>query len=569
MVTRTSRLAALLLLLATAVVWLDAAAPLLVTEYWPVPPDVWKGTSTFTFPEASDPGLQKNGDLGIAFSGGGTRSATLTVGQLRGLLSNKWLDRVRYITAVSGGSWAAAPYTYSSTDPKILLGELLQPEQLTKAVVEVSPPRASLARSIVDSKLLAAAAPDIVKIAGRSLLDRQNLAIPDQARSLAKKFTAGSSDETYADILGRIFITPHVPGGIDKAYTWHEAVRNRIKELAPSLSVGDFVMAADDRPFLIVGGSIIYDHPTYDFPRLIPVEMTPIYTGVRQQYGDKLGGIYVSPFAYDVASAGAVREHTVQVKGIAGRRPFTLADMIATSGAAPLLALFRGQPVAAAGRATAFFPTFNHFTIRKDEARQTVEHLLHGDGGFTDNLGVMPLLARRVHNIIVFVNAADPLKDNPAVESLFWPLDRQEDAGGDRSMNYVFDHEHFDEVDRGLQAAVAARGGAVYCGRNWKVRANELYNIAAYDGLNICWVNNQPNPTWVGKLPAETQAMVGSKSFKNFPLFATFGQNIPYAVRLTPPQVNLLSQLAAWTVTNEVSRRTMAGSLDPALNLPR
>lgn len=28
----------------------------------------------------------------------------------------------------------------------------------------------------------------------------------------------------------------------------------------------------------------------------------------------------------------------------------------------------------------------------------------HGDGGFSDNLGIMPLLARGVQNLLVFVN---------------------------------------------------------------------------------------------------------------------------------------------------------------------
>ena len=563
------RLILVALLIAGTVTWLRAETPaFLVTAHWDVPPDVWKGTSTFVFPETMpDTCIQdRGGDLGVAFSGGGTRSAAATVGELRGLKANGWLSRVRYVTAVSGGSWAAVPFTYSPTDLDTLLEKALEPAQLTKAVVDKDPPDHSLALSIVKSNLFAPGAAEAAKIVGRSKLETAD--VPEEARSLAEKLLGGSNDETYANVIGKVFIKPHVPGGLQKRYTWNAKTRDRIKDLSPSLSVSDFVTAADDRPFLIVGGTMIYGHPAYDYPRLIPVEMTPIYTGVRQQYGDKLGGIYVSPYAYDVAGATSSTDHTVRVKLVDERRPFTLADMIGTSGAAPLLMLFRGKPAKILTRATAFFPMFNHFTVRHDEVQPVVTHLPHGDGGFTDNLGVLPLLARQVHNIIVLVNAKEPVRENPAVESLFWPLDRQEDAGGDRSMSHVFDHKHFDELERGLQAGVAAGGAAVYCSDpgGWDVLKNEMFNVAEYKGLNICWVYNQKIDTWVKKLPPDTQALVGSKKFKNFPWFSTFEENVPSVIKLSAPQVNLLTQLATWTLTNDVSRKTIEKAIAPALD---
>ena len=140
----------------------------------------------------------------------------------------------------------------------------------------------------------------------------------------------------------------------------------------------------------------------------------------------------------------------------------------------------------------------------------------------------------KIWSIAGKLNAKEPLKENPAVESLFWPLDRQEDAGGDRSMSHVFDHKHFDDLERGLQAGVAAGGAAVYCSdkEGWEVLPNELYNVAGYTGLNICWVYNQKIDTWVKKLPADTQALVASKKLKNFPWFSTFEENVPSVIKL-------------------------------------
>ena len=70
----------------------------------------------FVFPESEF--LESKKNIGIAFSGGGNRSASLTTGQLRGLNKLGFLEDVKYISAVSGGSWASIIYTYSPDDLK-------------------------------------------------------------------------------------------------------------------------------------------------------------------------------------------------------------------------------------------------------------------------------------------------------------------------------------------------------------------------------------------------------------------------------------------------------------------
>ena len=67
---------------------------------------------------------------GICFSGGGTRSYAATIGQLRGLAEVGLLDRIGYVSAVSGGAWAATAFTYyagpGQTNREIL-GPVAQP----------------------------------------------------------------------------------------------------------------------------------------------------------------------------------------------------------------------------------------------------------------------------------------------------------------------------------------------------------------------------------------------------------------------------------------------------------
>ena len=54
-----------------------------------------------------------NDDLvGLAFSGGGIRSAVFNLGVLQGLEANGWLKRVDYVSSVSGGGYVASCYSW-------------------------------------------------------------------------------------------------------------------------------------------------------------------------------------------------------------------------------------------------------------------------------------------------------------------------------------------------------------------------------------------------------------------------------------------------------------------------
>ena len=542
-------------------------------RYWSIPPDLWQGKVKWDPPERA--ALDKQADLrdlGVAFSGGGTRAATATLGQLRALHENGWLKRVRYVSAVSGSTWSAVPFVYSTATPEILLGKTAAHDELTKAFLETDLPKTGIARAIADSGLWAPGAREAGRVLLRAELAKgETSRIPARLHSLARRFVVGNNSETYANVLARIFISPFIGNGNARRYTWDADTFNAIKATdgdAP-LGVKDFIRTAPNRPFLISGGTMIYQHPAYDYPRLIPVEYTPLYTGVRQQYGETLGGIYVSPYAYSATAVGSVEEDRVRVTLKNEGRPFTLADVIASSGAAPLLALYRGVPTKELTRATAAFPAFNHFSVRTTagglKATPPVADLLHGDGGFSDNLGVMPLLARGVRNILVFVNGAEPFTENESIEALFWRLNKQEDTGGDRSMNGVFDPDKYWVVRDGLAAAVSRGEPPIFCDTGWHVRKNELYNIAEYRGLNICWIHNEKVDRWNTTLPPDTQALMKGRSFRHFPWFSTFEENRPYVIRLHKEQVHLLSQFTSWMLTSAAGRAEIERVMKPVL----
>ena len=537
-------------------------------RFWEINPTFWNSTTPGETPEREKLVQLRKFDVGIAFSGGGTRSASATVGQLRGLEQNGWLARVRYMTAVSGGSWAAVPYTYSRD---ISTAELLGDSKPLDSKTIETVPSGLIATRIVNSGLGhvgVVEAPSFLPdtIGGRDLAQtRRYLQIARTAIRKLRKRDVPEPDrqnKTYAHMLGQLFLDGIVEDWSRKQYAWDDA--SAVEMSTSGKPLGEFItMDAADRPFLIVGGTLVKPNGV-DYPRLIPVEYTPLYTGVRQQFG-QLGGTYVSPWAYDRLTIAPKSSTHVLVGPKPTERPFSLADVIASSGAAPQLTLMLGDKVPekfrpALQQASLAFPAFNNLAVRAGAPNPVSAELAHGDGGFTDNFGIMPLLARQVRHIIVFVNSMSEYRDNEQLQSYFMPLEIR-DGNGDKTMNPVFDKEKYLQVLRGFDAATKARGGAIFCEKNWTVKSNELYNIRGYNGLNICWVYNYLGESWRDGLPNEIKAWLKpsdpkhlsqeAKDLQHFPYYKTFGENRTNVIKLKPLQVNLLADLAAWSISSK------------------
>ena len=72
--------------------------------------------------------------LGVCLSGGGSRAASASMGELRGLRSLGLLDQVSALSTVSGGSWAGVTFTYlpsDISDDEFLGGVVPNPGDLT------------------------------------------------------------------------------------------------------------------------------------------------------------------------------------------------------------------------------------------------------------------------------------------------------------------------------------------------------------------------------------------------------------------------------------------------------
>lgn len=523
------------------------------------------------FPELHDaslavPWLLDRPSLGVAFSGGGTRSATATLGQLRALDALGWVDQIRYFSLVSGGSWAAMPYIYlpADADEETFIGPYWRPQDLNDRRLG-SRPRGSMTRAITKSGL---------------------------AKCLDEVFRC-SGDELYAGCIGRIFLKPFGLGSEERFFTFHErALRLTIaahRDIGDSESrpvASDFIAVERVRPYPIVGATILGLKERTKISARFPIEMTPLYTGVRRVFSltdDQrkdvvIGGGYLESYAYDSLPPVAIR-HRGRLRGALERqRPFckskryrfTLSDVLGASGAAP-------QRTLVSISADKFgFPEFDHWSV-SERARSNgpLTHpgrdLSHGDGGHIDNVGLMPLLARRVENIIAFVNTRTPFKaerwqrdeviDEETIYDNLIAFFRT-DAGSEKPHIRVFK----DGPGRLKQlvekfAKLHEQGRPlVYCD-SYEVDANEWHVTPEYRP-NICWVYLHRAGQWEAK--ARSNAAPGSKIIdvldnslrkenSNFPHYNTFFPNFLKVIDLEPREVNAMSNLAAWTVCTEAA----------------
>ena len=514
------------------------------------------------FPELHDedfssPYVSARSNFGVCFSGGGTRSASATLGQLRGLKEAGLLEKIGYISAVSGGSWGSAPFIFlpEEKDEGKFLGKYVPPEDLSmddyRQCVD-----GSLAKAISETKVLDDAFVEILSLAG---------------------------DESYSRAIGSLFLKPFGLGNKEQSVAFDEknlhtilADNSNKNDVRYFLDKKDFIVPRQGRPFFIACSTLLRKGNDNIKKKKMLCEYTPMYTGVRKYFPDAgrrkfiiggkrpVGGGYIQTFAYDAHLAEKeVVDGCITVKS--RRNNFTLSDIIGSSGAAP------EETVRKVGLNFVGFPEFRHFPIPQVNNGKVIddEEYAHGDGGHLENLGIMPLLARKVRNIVVFVNTLTPFKASKEdqrkrkfpsrdftddLAPLFGidNLPSQHQGKYDEvklAVNQIFEPNKFHEL---LQAYDACKkeGNPLVHSDTYQVLENSHYLIPRYKA-KICWVYLDNVQSWIEQIgDTELKNILASRQdrFIRFPNFKTFGENIPSIIDLHSEQVNMLAHLTSWVV---------------------
>ena len=467
----------------------------------------------------------------VCFSGGGTRSMAATVGQLRGLVALGLLDRVGYLSCVSGSAWAVVPYVYAP-DGGERLGAVTGPEHLTRAGIDR-----------LDSRSLLLPATHRFRDSLETL-DAGGAVSPDEVwiRAVGETFLKRCGLYDAADPVGfGPALGSVAPGAVGRATAASRCHRPQAA-----------------RPFPVVHATLNWPEPRSAFQQQLPFEFTPLYVGSPQlrvlrdpQAGARtVGGTLVEPLGFGCGAPQATVAADGRVAVVPPLRPFTLADMIGASSA------FNTPD-----RDVRAYPHWLYWTLLAADGGPCAVNDLFTDGGDVDTLALIGMLRRRIPKIVVFINSVWPLaldhdprqwpvagQIDPAVAPLFGqPIPRG-------SHNQVFPPSAYPEVVSAWQAAKRA-GRPLVAATRLTVENNAWWGLEGGWELSVCWVYNDRVRAWEGGLPDEVRRVMPSgagepldASLARFPHYRTIGENAGALTRLTPTQANLLAELAGWGV---------------------
>ena len=492
---------------------------------------------------------------GVCFSGGGTRSYTATVGQLRGLTAAGLIGQVGYLSAVSGGAWAAAPYTYypagspsgdgvaSDVD---ILGIHLDPEGLSMEALSQLEPQS----------LGFAATGDF-----------------SQALTQAREDPRVDQDDVWTRAVGRTFLSPYDLYDPDHpvSFTLSDSTAAEIRDRHPSLQGLRLhtVRDAAYRPYLIVHSALNWPGDESDLTRvnLVGFEYSPLGVGSAARVtlqSDRhpphiVGGGFVEPFAFGSDRAQSTPDADGLVTLTLPPEPFTLADAIGASSA-----------FSTAERDLRMYPHARYWP--PGGAGRPACSEVFTDGGDIENYGLISLLRRQVKAVVVFINSMWPvsldhdpsngprdLDDSPPVrrevDPFLAPLFGAPSAQFPH--NRVFPEADYAMVVRGLQAA-KRRGETVMTISHHLVQSNPWWGIEGGSEVSVCWCYNEQVDYWERRLPDGLRRLVHEGRapqpvgpFAHFPHYRTRAQNPGTLVKLTSAQVNLLAHLSCWNVVQK------------------
>ena len=509
----------------------------------------WVYDAQFTFPEWEQANLEEKKQIGLAFSGGGNRSASLTTGYLRGLKHLNLLDRFGYLSCVSGSSWSSVPYTYlnSSINDDDFLGIYEAPEDLTYSKVLESHEHSMLS-AIAKSKIF---------------------------DDLLSNIFAG--DELFSRIVGNTYLKPFLIGDRTKFFSYDQ---NKVQEIIDRNLVyhekeefkskgiykydhSDFytVNPNGNRPYLIVGGILIRSD-ILEISRY-PFEMTPLYVGIPTFFPNAgsmskyhIGGGYVEPFGFDTDSPNEdnmfdeLKPNFVSLRIRRKKHIFSLSDVIGTSGAAPAEYLDRIK-------IDIGFPEFKYWSPQEPDKAKEYDF---ADGGILDNTGIMPLLRRKVKKIIVFVNGLGTLDNEGDVSKMIQPLfmvSPNQFGLRNFALNIVLSEEGIDPLESYHELIqefiqLNGQGQPVVVRKNYVTVNNHHHSIPAGQKVEILWIYNAFAREWVDRInDIELRSFVLSeKEEKNFPNYDTFFTNFPKIIDIRPEQANIMAHLASYVMVS-------------------
>lgn len=498
--------------------------------------------------------------VGLAFSGGGSRAFSYTMGWVRGLVeAGLWLEDAP-VASVSGSGWFLGPFLYGGGGEADvdLFGAYVAPENLTLAALKANAgSMAQLPDSLI-TKCLALFAERLVT-------------------------SSEPLQHVWRDAVYEIFLEPSKVGSTQTFFHDRDAAADaaaRNPEVFAAEAFPPALPRRDPSPVLYHVGTL--EGPVKLLPlannTYLPFAMGPRFSGTGPPLtvpyaehwpstakGDYPLGGFVETWALGATPVGTDGDLTLVVLnenlfslnsavGIASMAPATLLTHLPVSrrldesddgdGGSGLLDLVPTKRIYAPG---AMAPA----------AASPPPFMALGDGGDLENFGILHLLQRGYDTLVIFNAAVDllaprdkwnPFTTPPTAEliDLYIPalfgIDVDADVECNTRNNHVFETEGLARLVDALQVATATGTGGVGSVEVTTVE-NALFGVEGGKKIDLTMVYLDTPGHFIASLPKETADAIAADTFGGFPNWGTITH-----LDLSPDQVALAAQLGSWYV---------------------
>ena len=546
--------------------------------------------------------------LGVAFSGGGTRSMMASMGQMRalrdlGLLNN---DSIGLISSVSGGSWAAASYVYRKE-------QYMNEEFLSTGVEDP-------ARLVWDG---AYASPNNLGHISENCMGiiPTRTYIEDLIESAVrlKKEYGYYWSEMWARIVGeRIFaqfdLNPIDRKGRPDCYIGDQPAW--VISNVSGIPMDEFQIIHDETaPPLIINGALFSDLENREY-QLLPFEINGIKTGLPATVIENdftFGGGFANAYSFASTDPRNATQETVE----ADMQKTSLADATGISSAffataladqlraslkqndwqrklaekdvisSPLiewLADHKEDWLKELEKETTFIPIYPYWSVAGvRNGNMEDRNVYFADGGNLENTGVATLVSKGYDRILSFINTQTALTmessegaeklsvvDNLAALFGYTPMLQLDDDEtkkyyrfselNDQQFNQlskttkpyydnqIFATEDFEALLNGLYQANADENGlgakAAVFTQTLTTVENEKFNVQGGKTVQVTWFYLTPASDWNEQLKAHVRQKLEDR-YSNFPNYRTIED-----IGMEHQQINLLAHFTYWMVMN-------------------
>jgi len=553
---------------------------------------------------------QSQGPVAICLSGGGSRALTAALGQLQALElvtsgGVSLLSKARAISTVSGGSWIGVPFVYlqNQTDQSFL-GTYTPPDQLTSAGID------SLSSGFASNITAHFSVP---ALAVQALLLHHNGVPADMLwqtliglHLLAPcGLFAQQPSPPPAPASFFSYNAATVTGILNQTFPNSGSANASLKqEPANAVAAG-----GQPRPYLVCNMAMFVTTPSGE-QLLAPVQSTPILTGIigtpdaKDDNGFSVGGGGVQSFGFNSTPQQVAANNVL----INQSRQWSLVDAVGTSSAAfagPIeekFAEWRANPaqfqadLAAHGPHAAAFlqlgaadlaessallpdlggltdlvPEYIYWPVANVPAGQNLRTSDFADGGNLENSGIAAMLAYSdVSTIVAFLNSSTKMQPGVnstiQLDSMIPPLFGYQPydngyvtyAAGSAPFKHpyfqnsqVFPSDAFQDLYQGLWTASGSgsySAPAIYKQTLTTVQ-NDWFGVGGGRSVTVIWVYLEFVESWYNAItdPLVRARVDALKLFSSFPHYSTLKTELDAA------EINLLANLTAWVVMNNLS----------------